>query len=411
MTPASTSGDRESRMRDIQSLLASNLQFRRFRPELEAGFIAHVRDRAQRLSRDSLGITVVLYLITAVLGWWQVGRFSDPAFREGNLAAMGWLLVMEGVILAFVLSIPYLPGRERHYRFYASLSSGGAVGVLLYGASLFPEPYFNVFISYVVILATVVTYGVAGLVTRHTAVACLGGVLLAITAVAAQGLWLDFGYLLAYGGLANLIGILLSFLLESRDRVTFLQSRLLALEKERLDEYAAEVEQLSRQDSLTGLANRRHFDECMTREWGLACRRQESIAVIFLDVDFFKPYNDTWGHPAGDAVLQQVGMALAGVVRRPADLAARYGGEEFVVLLPDTGVEGARAIAERIASAIAALAIRHGRSPISPHVTVSMGVAAAIPLPGSHGGDLVTAADQAVYAAKAAGRNRIITAG
>ena len=101
-TPAT---DRESRIRDIQSLLASNLQFRRFRPELEAGFIAHVRDRAQRLSRDSLWITIVMYLITAVLGWWQVGRFSEPVHRDGNLAAMAWLLGVEGVMLAFVLVV------------------------------------------------------------------------------------------------------------------------------------------------------------------------------------------------------------------------------------------------------------------------------------------------------------------
>ncbi len=399
--------DRESRIRDIQSLLASNLQFRRFRPELEAGFIAHVRDRAQRLSRDSLWITIVMYLVTAVLGWWQVGRFSDPVHRDGNLAAMAWLLGVEGVMLAFVLSIPYLPGRERFYRLYASFSSGGAVGVLLYGASLFPETYFNVFMSYVVILATVVTYGVAGLVTRHTAVACLAAVLLAIAAVRSQGLWLDIGYLLAYAGLANGIGILLSFLLESRDRVTFLQSQLLALEKDRLDEYAAEVEQLSRQDALTGLANRRHFDEALTREWGLACRRQESIAVIFLDVDHFKRYNDTYGHPAGDEVLRRVGRALAGAVGRPADLAARYGGEEFVVLLPETDLRGARAIAERLAATLDALALPHGMSPVAPRITVSMGVAARVPAPDGRSQELIQAADEAVYAAKAAGRNRI----
>lgn len=410
MTAAPSAPDRETRIQDIQSLLASNLQFRRFRPELEAGFIAHVRDRAQRLSRDSLGITVVMYLITAVLGWSQMGRFSAPQYQDGNLAAMGWLLVVEGVLLAFVLSIPYLPGRERFYRLYASISSGGAVGVLIYGTSLFPEPYYNVFLSYVVILATVVTYGVAGMVTRQTAVACLAGVVIAVAAVAQQGLWLDFGYFLAYGGLANVIGILLSFLLESRDRVTYLQSQLLALEKDRLDEYAAEVEQLSRQDALTGLANRRHFDETVNREWGLACRRQESMAVIFLDVDFFKPYNDTYGHPAGDAVLQQVGMALAAAVGRPADLAARYGGEEFVVLLPDTDLAGACAIAERIAGAIHSLAIPHGKSTVAPHITVSMGVAAMIPSADIRYAELITAADQAVYVAKAAGRNRIVTA-
>ena len=410
MKPFRSTSDSESEIRDIQSLLASNLQFRSFQPELENDFINHVRDRAQRLSRDSLWLTIAMYLAICLLSWWQMSRISSPAYREGNLEVLGGLLLAEGVLIAFVMLIPYLPRPDQYYRLYASFSSGGTVGVIIYATSAFPEPYFNVFISYWVILTTVVVYALAGLVTIHTTFACIVGVVLAMAAIIWQGLWLDPIYFFVYGVMANAMGVLLSFLLQSRDRVTFLQSHLLALEKARLDEYAAEVEQLSRQDALTGLANRRYFDETVSREWGVAGRRSESIAIIFLDVDFFKPFNDTYGHPAGDAVLQQVSRAIAGAVWRPADLAARYGGEEFVVLLPETDLVGAGEIASRIEQAVATLAIPHGASRVADRITVSMGVAAMIPDAVNSSSALILAADQAAYAAKTAGRNRIVKA-
>jgi diguanylate cyclase (GGDEF)-like protein len=410
MTLSRSSADNASEIRSIQLLLASNLQFRRFQPELEVGFMNHVRDRAQRLSRDSLWLTIALYLVICLIAWWQMDSISAPMYRDGNLAVLDGLLLAEGIMLAFVMLIPYMPNPDRYYRLYASTSSGGTIGIIIYAASAFPEPYFNVLISYWVILTTVVVYAVAGLITVHTTFACMIGVALALVAILAQGLWLDPIYFLVYGVMANAVGVLLSFLLQSRDRVTFLQSHLLALEKSLLDKYAAEVEQLSRRDALTGLANRRYFDETSNREWGVAGRRGESVAIIFLDVDFFKPFNDTYGHPAGDAVLQQVGQAIATAVLRPADLAARYGGEEFVVLLPDTNLAGASEIASRIELAVAILAIPHGASRVANRITVSMGVAAMTPDSDNSCSALITTADKAAYAAKAAGRNRIVIA-
>lgn len=410
MEPSRSSVDSESDIQDIQSLLASNLQFRRFQPTLEIGFMNHVRDRAQRLSRDSLWLTIAIYLAVCVISWWQMGLISSPEYRDDNLKVMCGLLLAEGVLVAFVMLIPYLPCPDRFYRLYASFSSGGTIGVIIYAASAFPEPYFDVFISYWVILTTIIVYALAGLVTLHTTFACIVGVVLALAAIIWQGLWLDPIYFFVYGVMANAVGILLSFLLQSRDRVTFLQSHLLALEKARLDEYAAKVEQLSRQDALTGLANRRYFDETVSREWGVAGRRGESIAIIFLDVDFFKPFNDTYGHPAGDVVLQQVSRAIAGAVWRPADLAVRYGGEEFVVLLPETHLVGACEIAGRIEQAVAKLAIPHSASGVADRITVSMGVAAMIPNAVNSASALILAADQAAYAAKTAGRNQIVKA-
>lgn len=162
---------------------------------------------------------------------------------------------------------------------------------------------------------------------------------------------------------------------------------------------------LSSQDGLTGLPNRRSFDERWERECRRAHRNRSSLSVLMLDVDCFKPYNDTYGHPAGDACLQQVADAIAKTAQRPGDFAARYGGEEFVIVLPDTTQAGAMAIAAEINRAVAALQIPHGASTAAPHVTVSIGAATAPDGTGAAG--LVAAADAALYRAKQAGRNRV----
>ncbi|UUX94558.1 diguanylate cyclase domain-containing protein [Aquabacterium sp. J223] len=188
----------------------------------------------------------------------------------------------------------------------------------------------------------------------------------------------------------------------------------------RMKQMADQLLELSVTDGLTGLANRRRFDELLSLEWDRARRSCTPMALVLVDVDHFKRYNDRHGHPAGDVCLQRVGQALASVVLRPADLAARYGGEEFVVLLPGTEPGGAQAVARRLVQAVEALAIAHADSPVSSTVTVSAGlatctdVAGSVSAPGRPGGlskctdasALLQAADAALYAAKVAGRAR-----
>ena len=164
-------------------------------------------------------------------------------------------------------------------------------------------------------------------------------------------------------------------------------------------------------DGLTGLANRRRFDDQVHIECERALRSVEPLSLLMIDVDHFKRFNDRYGHPAGDACLRSVAVAIQGLVSRPADLVARYGGEEFVMLLPQTQLFGARHLGERVVKAVEALCIPHDVSPSGPVVTVSVGVATA--LCGAEEGctpiapaALVSAADQAMYAAKAAGRGR-----
>jgi diguanylate cyclase (GGDEF)-like protein len=168
--------------------------------------------------------------------------------------------------------------------------------------------------------------------------------------------------------------------------------------------------ELSSTDGLTGLANRRRFDEVVAAEWARSKRSGQPLALLLLDVDQFKPYNDNYGHPAGDEVLKRVAQVLGESARRPTDLAARYGGEEFVLVAAETGPEEALALAERIRSGIAALALKHDHGS-SGVVTVSVGVAAVRAGAGADMQVLLESADAALYAAKRAGRNRCVLAG
>jgi diguanylate cyclase (GGDEF)-like protein/PAS domain S-box-containing protein len=169
----------------------------------------------------------------------------------------------------------------------------------------------------------------------------------------------------------------------------------------------AQLAELASRDGLTSLANRRQFDEQLQKERTRAARTGSPLALLMIDVDHFKAFNDTYGHPAGDACLQEVARALMAEAARPCDLVARYGGEEFAVLLPDTDLDGCRVVADRVRLAIEALAVPHSASATAPHVTVSIGGAIIDGLDTETQPEaLVEAADRALYAAKAAGRNR-----
>lgn len=166
------------------------------------------------------------------------------------------------------------------------------------------------------------------------------------------------------------------------------------------------MRELSLTDSLTGVANRRSFNETMDSEWRRCARDGVPMALIMADIDHFKDYNDTYGHQAGDLCLQQVSAALRRCAVRPPDLLARYGGEEFIILLPQETRDGAEVVAQRILDEVRALEIAHARSSVGPHVTVSLGVANVMPTEGMDPSALIRAADALLYRAKHTGRDR-----
>ena len=180
--------------------------------------------------------------------------------------------------------------------------------------------------------------------------------------------------------------------------------------KQELEKANRILEDLSSIDGLTDIPNRRCFDGFIDREWRRAVRKGIPLSLIMIDIDYFKAYNDHYGHQAGDECLRQVGKVLKDAVKRPGDLVARYGGEEFIAALVDTDLKGAMVVAERIRLKIEALNMPHASSPIGARVTISMGVAAEVSKRYSSFATLITMADKALYQAKREGRNQIKSA-
>ncbi len=168
-----------------------------------------------------------------------------------------------------------------------------------------------------------------------------------------------------------------------------------------------ELEEFSYRDGLTGVSNRRMFDQVLVREWGSAYRNQQPLSVIMLDIDYFKEYNDHYGHQAGDDCLRRVAGLLDAVAARPRDLVARYGGEEFVLVLPETSAEAAYAMAERCSAALQSEMIPHSGSHVGEYLTVSLGVTTIVPQESDEQNEFMAEVDRLLYVAKREGRNGI----
>ncbi|MGK7910601.1 MAG: diguanylate cyclase [Synechococcus sp.] len=177
-----------------------------------------------------------------------------------------------------------------------------------------------------------------------------------------------------------------------------------------LDRVNSQLEFLATHDELTRVANRRHFNQVLEKTWHVARRQRSPVSLILCDIDYFKQYNDTYGHIQGDSCLQQVAAVFRKALKRPADLAARYGGEEFAIILPDTDLAGAMTVAQSVQQDIESLAIAHSGSQVAEWVTLSFGVAGIIPETADGARVLIGQADKALYQAKANGRNFITAA-
>jgi diguanylate cyclase (GGDEF)-like protein len=193
--------------------------------------------------------------------------------------------------------------------------------------------------------------------------------------------------------------------LELEERIAYLLRMRNEAQNAELARINTELAHLSLIDTLTGIPNRRSFNNQFRSAWDRALRRKQFLSVLMMDVDHFKVLNDRFGHPYGDTVLSLVARALGDTLRAECDMVARYGGEEFIALLPNQTLANARAIAERLCAAVREIALPPPQPGVQEHVTISIGVAAMLPTAKSRGADLLRAADVALYKAKARGRN------
>ena len=197
----------------------------------------------------------------------------------------------------------------------------------------------------------------------------------------------------------------------SRSYMTLLQRdaayRALRVSQQQLLDTNLVLQRLMNSDGLTGLSNRRHFDEYLELERRRSLREQSQLSLLMIDVDYFKTYNDTFGHLEGDEALRQVAAAIREASARPSDLPARYGGEEFALVLPNTSLGGARLVAEKLRMTVAALKIPHISPTEGSSLTISIGLSTITPTPGSNCRELISAADKGLYLAKNNGRNQV----
>jgi diguanylate cyclase (GGDEF)-like protein len=382
----------------------------------------------QKTSFAFLGFFIAIGLFNAIL---------SLMLRDASFAWYGTAMGIFALRTAFISGIPHgwtrTPLEEEIVRTillwssFAAVTQFACVFLTLRRAS---RPLYYTILA----LLAVTLFGIAG-------ESCLGdawpffildevlqdGLLAALVfagiSMARQGLGSARFFLVAFAGVAAGIvvgdlsehGLIAggSFLIDySLDIGIAIEALFLALaladRTHRLDEERRRLEVLIDVDALTGLANRRGFDEAMGREWQRNARAVAPLAMLMIDVDRFKKYNDRFGHPAGDEVLRRVAGALRATIRRAEDTAARYGGEEFALILSATNADDASLLAERCRVAVEALAIAHPANPTGV-VTISVGVAVAVPVYDASPMALIIEADGALYRAKAGGRNRVFT--
>ena len=398
----------EAEYDSIRELLSHKFGLLRFPSRLEADVREHIRQRAVATLRESYWMIFVLYLAGVGLA---VQQFAAPwRLRQypDDFQVTVWMFTFSGIAVGLVAICIRFKRLDPWHNWYVSLSSIIALICLTIGPSFYDDPELRQHSSYFVIYVLFIIYGVANLRLAQ-------GALIGFSSLAASFLILylanqtnEMSMLVQYGVMANLVGCGNAYVLEVRDRRLYLQSRMLELEKRQLNRLSERMVQLAREDGLTGLANRRHFNDSFMVEWERARRERQPLALVFIDVDHFKAYNDNHGHLEGDRALVAVASVIKPLARRAGDLAARYGGEEFVLLLPNTPAEGAREVAEEMLEAMDARKIPHKASSVGPYLSISIGVASLVPDVHLAPSQLIDLADAALYAAKEGGRHQVV---
>lgn len=400
--PTSSLGLEASDYQIIEYLLRNDPVSLDFGGRVETAFRRHNDAAALEEFKASLLYLLILYIGMAV-----------GAVVLGSQASLGSWPFTYGVF-GLILVSGFVFSRSRLLRdFYQRTVTAHAtlvVALAIFSPTLIQDDGFRMLVHVGTVYAVMVVYLGLSLRLPYATLAVLGGGIPVALTLYMTGASVDWDMLLATFLGSSALCTLLSYRDEKQKRRMFLQSCLLEMDRARVSALAEELEQMSLVDSLTGLANRRQFDQVYAREWARCQRESKPLALIFLDVDHFKDYNDYFGHQRGDDCLRKLSQVFADAARRPADLAARYGGEEFVILLPETSTVAARQIAEALAQRVQGMGIPHPASQCAGEVTVSAGVAVMRPTAEHDPMELVRLADKALYEAKQTGRNRVIMA-
>ena len=371
----------------------------RFVPDIESRYQRVFAKKQKRYTRLLLTILIILYVLFGACDYYVLGQDVLSVWAIRYLVGLPGLLLWYGVLRSSWV--------ERLYQWYLVAAMAHIILTSYAMLMVVSGPPYHLYTSSTLALVmgglTLTRIGFVG--------ALVTGIIYVAASVFVQWMLNDLDrvgmYYLLLGGWAVAFCVVSALSFEKASRNEFLQKILIQRKNNQLQKANERLKNLVDVDALTGISNRRHFDHVLDEEWRRAKRRQYPLALLMVDIDYFKAYNDRLGHPKGDECLRDVAQHLLAQVRRPGDLVARYGGEEFSVILPALDREEALSVAEMFCQQVQAMAIPHPNSDIADCVTVSIGVAVQTPNAHNERSDLLKQADDALYLAKKRGRNRV----
>lgn len=382
---------------EINHILMSGFRMLRFPDFLEPHFTRSYRALALNNLIANTPYLASLFLLLGFLAFSQYNQLNLALFPIGY--------AITGICLAATLTLVRLQRFDSWFHWYTGFGAMVALGALMTVASSVQYTDLRTSVHSTSIYAVIIVYAMSKMRFFTTVFWCHMAGLVHLISARVLGLQHSFHDFQAYFIAANMIGMGIAYIIEHRERAMFLQALLLDIDKAEQKQLYANMEKLSREDPLTGLANRRYFDERLKLEWNRCQREKQPLSVILLDIDYFKQFNDLYGHQAGDHCLTLVARALKKEASRPAELVGRYGGEEFIILYPNVDANQIKNTLVRIQQRIMAQSISHEGSSIAKVVTASLGAATVYPVKTLHPDKLVSAADQMLYKSKQEGRN------
>ncbi|HAS95895.1 MAG TPA: GGDEF domain-containing protein [Acinetobacter nosocomialis] len=382
----------------IDLLTTRGLNFVWFPKQLETIYRFQYQNSAAYEFRYRAPIILILYLFLS-FGIYQVLP-TDQVLSW--LSYYSWVGII--VLIAWILS--FIKKLNQWFDYYVGIGSAAAVAITFILINVLENGQDNVLFHAAMMYAIVIIYGAVGM-RFYTAIIAgwVGGLVGILVSTYVKG-DIDWTFLNRTYTFSSFLGMTLAYATDRQHRENYLQNCMIELNRIELMQQAQQLSLLSQQDALTGLANRRYLDETLDNEWRRALRHETPLTIMMVDIDFFKPYNDTLGHLKGDQCLKDIATAISSIAARSGDLVARYGGEEFLLLFPMTNAQQAQIQVERLMNAIKKIAIVHPCSSVSPYVTISAGVATTIPRLNDSISAFVSRADHALYQAKTNGRNQ-----
>lgn len=380
-----------------QALQETGLKRMKFSPALEDQF-AQYNSKKMRENLHDHGLSLIIIYL-AIAG--SLFLFI-PIEQLGHYP---WIIVLLffGLMLRTIDS--HIAAFDPYTEIFSAIGGGLSISAMLYGLTTVSDSLvFNISLIGIV-LFIISHYTFLNLRTKSAVLGSLIAIPIFIVIASIKEYSIDWLLFSAYFLAPCVIGAGIAYTNEYRARTVFLQELLLKQEKQTIEKLYQEVHALSRTDYLSNLHNRRHLMDMLEHEWARGSRSEETLAIIFADIDYFKQYNDCYGHEAGDKAITQVASALRACATRGGDIVARYGGEEFVLVLPNTQQEQVLSVLSRIQQAIKNLHIIHQASQVSSQLSLSLGVYICTPSQEENYQSALNKADQALYKAKQAGRN------